>query len=93
MEAPELKQVDKEPLKVRFVKLQEAPKPLLPKPKPPEPKQEPPKPKEVKIVENRCHRHLKSRKIEQVKKQKHLNLLLHRQLKPNLHQVQWFLRS
>ena len=51
MKAPELKPVDKEPLKVRFVKLQEAPKPLPPKPKPPEPKQEPPKPKEVKIVE------------------------------------------
>jgi len=42
MEAPDLKPVDKEPMKVRFVKLQEAPKPLPPKPKP-EPKKEPPK--------------------------------------------------
>ena len=50
MKTPELKPIDKEPLKVRFVKLQEAPKPLPPKPKP-EPKKEPPKPKEVKIVD------------------------------------------
>lgn len=69
MKAPELKPVDKEPLKVRFVKLQEAPKPLPPKPKPPEPKQEPPKPKEVKIVEKPLPPPPKKvEKIEQVKK-------------------------
>ncbi len=37
MKAQNLKPIEKEPLKVRFVKLQEAPKPLPPKPKP-EPK-------------------------------------------------------
>ena len=50
MKAPELKPIEKEPLKVRFVKIQEPPKPLPPKPKE-EPKKEPTKPKEVKIVE------------------------------------------
>lgn len=50
MKAPELKPIEKEPLKVRFVKIQEPPKPLPPKPKA-EPKKEPPKPKEVKQVE------------------------------------------
>lgn len=43
MKTPELKPVEKEPLQVRFVKIQEPPKP-------PEPKKEPPKPKEVKEV-------------------------------------------
>lgn len=50
MKAPELKPIEKEPLKVRFVKIQEPPKPLPPKPKA-ETKKEPPKPKEVKQVE------------------------------------------
>ena len=50
MKTPELKPVEKEPLKVRFVKIQESPKPLPPKPKA-EPKKEQPKPKEVKKVE------------------------------------------
>lgn len=50
MKTPELKPVEKEPLKVRFVKIQEPPKPLPPKPKA-EPKKEQPKPKEVKKVE------------------------------------------
>ncbi len=69
MKAPELKQVDKEPMKVRFVKLQEAPKPLPPKPKPPEPKTEPPKPKEVRIVDKPLPPPPKKvEKIQQVKK-------------------------
>lgn len=50
MKTPELKPIEKEPLKVRFVKIQEPPKPLPPKPKA-EPKKEQPKPKEVKKVE------------------------------------------
>ena len=50
MKTPELKPIEKEPLKVRFVKIQEPAKPLPPKPKA-EPKKEPPKPKEVKQVE------------------------------------------
>ena len=51
MKTPELKPVEKEPLKVRFVKIQEQVKPEPPKPKI-EPKKEtpPPPPKEVKIV-------------------------------------------
>jgi len=69
MKAPELKPVDKEPLKVRFVKLQEAPKPLPPKSKPPEPKKEPPKPKEVKVVDKPLPPPPKKvEKIQQVKK-------------------------
>lgn len=68
MKTPELKPVDKEPMKVRFIKLQEAPKPLPPKPKA-EPKPEPPKPKEVKIVEKPLPPPPKKvEKIEQVKK-------------------------
>src|SRR5690606_1375505 len=67
MDAPELKPVEKEPLKVRFVKLQEAPKPLPPKPKA-EPQKEPPKPKEVKIVDKPLPPPKKVEKIEQVKK-------------------------
>ncbi|CAB1208493.1 energy transducer TonB family protein [Acinetobacter bouvetii] len=50
MKTPELKPIEKEPLKVRFVKIQEPPKPIPPKPKA-EPKKEKPKPKEVKKVE------------------------------------------
>ena len=69
MKAPELTPIDKQPLKVRFVKLQEAPKPLPPKPKA-EPQKEPPKPKkEVKIVEKPLPPPPKKvEKIEQVKK-------------------------
>ncbi|RLL49231.1 TonB-dependent receptor [Acinetobacter cumulans] len=68
MKAPDLKPIEKEPLKVRFVKLQEAPKPLPPKPKP-EPKKEPPKPKEVKIVDKPLPPPPKKiEKVEQVKK-------------------------
>jgi protein TonB len=43
MKTPELKPIEKQPLKVRFVKIQEPP-PLPPKPKA-EPKKEQPKPK------------------------------------------------
>ncbi|MQW90934.1 TonB-dependent receptor [Acinetobacter wanghuae] len=69
MKAPELAPVEKQPMKVRFVKLQEAPKPLPPKPKPPEPKKEPPKPKEVKIVDKPLPPPPKKvEKIQQVKK-------------------------
>ena len=68
MKAPELAPIDKQPLKVRFVKLQEAPKPLPPKPKA-EPQKEPPKPKEVKIVDKPLPPPPKKvEKIEQVKK-------------------------
>ena len=68
MKAPELTPIDKQPLKVRFVKLQEAPKPLPPKPKA-EPQKEPPKPKEVKIVDKPLPPPPKKvEKIEQVKK-------------------------
>ena len=49
MKSPELKAIEKEPLKVRFVKIKEEQKPLPPKPKA-EPKQETPKPPEVKEV-------------------------------------------
>lgn len=71
MKAPELKPIEKEPLKVRFVKIQEPPKPLPPKPKA-EPKKEPPKPKEVKQVEIVKKQLLpppkKVEKVQQVKK-------------------------
>lgn len=69
MKTPELALIEKQPLKVRFVKLQDAPKPLPPKPKPPEPKKEPPKPKEVKIVDKPLPPPPKKvEKIQQVKK-------------------------
>lgn len=71
MKTPELKPVEKEPLKVRFVKIQEPPKPLPPKPKA-EPKKEQPKPKEVKevkIVEKQLPPPPKKvEKVQQVKK-------------------------
>ncbi|MHA3892715.1 TonB family protein [Acinetobacter sp. GXMZU3951] len=71
MKAPELPKVEKEPLKVRFVKIQEQPKPLPPKPKA-EPKQEQPKPKEVKevkVVEKpQPQPPKKVEKVQQVKK-------------------------
>ena len=68
MKTPELKPIEKDPIQVRFVKLEEAPKPLPPKPKPPEPKKEPPKPKEVKIVDKPLPPPKKVEKVEQVKK-------------------------
>ena len=69
MKTPELKPIEKDPIQVRFVKLQEAPKPLPPKPKPPEPKKEPPKPKEVKIVDKPLPPPPKKvEKVQQVKK-------------------------
>ncbi len=43
MQTPSLKPIEKEPLKVRFVKIQEQPKPLPPQPKA-EPQPEKPKP-------------------------------------------------
>lgn len=68
MKASELKPIEKEPLKVRFVKIQEPPKPLPPKPKE-EPKKEPTKPKEVKIVEKpQPTPPKKVEKVQQVKK-------------------------
>src|SRR3990167_8712464 len=68
MKAPELKPIEKELLKVRFVKIQEPPKPLPPKPKE-EPKKEPTKPKEVKIVEKpQPTPPKKVEKVQQVKK-------------------------
>ncbi|CAM4216718.1 energy transducer TonB [Acinetobacter pragensis] len=69
MKTPELKPIEKDPIQVRFVKLEEAPKPLPPKPKPPEPKKEPPKPKEVKIVDKPLPPPPKKvEKVQQVKK-------------------------
>ena len=67
MKAPELKPIEKEPLKVRFVKIQELPKPLPPKPKE-ELKKEPTKPKEVKIVEK--PQPTPPKKVEKVQKVK-----------------------
>ncbi len=68
MKTPELKPVEKEPLKVRFVEIQKQPKPEPPKPKT-EPKKETPPPppkKEVKIVETPPPK--QDIKVEQVKK-------------------------
>ena len=71
MKTPELKPIEKQPLKVRFVKIQEPPKPLPPKPKV-ELKKEEPKPKEVKqvkIVEKQLPPPPKKvEKVQQVKK-------------------------
>ena len=65
----ELKPIEKKPLQVRFVKIQEQPKPLPPKPKEqlkkPEPKKEV---KEVKVVEKPVTPPKKVEKIQQVKK-------------------------
>ena len=66
MKASELRPIEKEPMKVRFVKIQEPPKPLPPKPKE-EPKKQPTKPKEVKIVE-KPQPPKKVEKVQQVKK-------------------------
>lgn len=63
MKAPELPQIKKEPLKVKFVKIKEPPQPKeLPKPK------EPPKPKQVKIVEKELPPPKKVEKVVEVKK-------------------------
>lgn len=71
IKTPELKPIEKEPLKVRFVKIQQPPKPIPPKPKA-EPKKEQPKPKpvkEVKIVEKQLPPPPKKvEKVQQVKK-------------------------
>ena len=68
MKAPELTPVEKDPIKVRFVKIVEEKKPEPPKPKA-EPKKEPPKPKEVKIVDKPLPPPPKKvDKVEQVKK-------------------------
>ena len=68
MKSPELRPIEKEPLKVRFVKIKEEQKPLPPKPKA-EPKKEKPKPKEVKIVEKPLPAPPKKvEKVQQVKK-------------------------
>jgi len=68
MKAPELRPIEKEPLKVRFVKIQEPPKPAPPEPKA-EPKKEKPKPKEVQIVEKPLPPPPKKvEKVQQVKK-------------------------
>lgn len=48
----ELKKIEKQPLQVRFVKIQQQPKPAEPEPQPEPKKAEPPKPvKEVKVFE------------------------------------------
>ena len=69
MKTPELRPIEKEPLKVRFVKIKEPPKPDTPKP---EPKKEKPKPaevKKVKIVDKpKPAASKKVDKIQQVKK-------------------------
>lgn len=63
MKAPELPQIKKEPLKVKFVKIKEPPPPKeLPKQK------EPPKPKQVKIVEKELPPPKKVEKVVEVKK-------------------------
>ena len=70
LKTPELKPIEKQPLNVRFVKIQ-APPPLPPQPKA-EPKQEQPKPKkevkEVKVVEKVAPPPKKVEKVQQVKK-------------------------
>lgn len=71
MQTPTLKPIEKEPLKVRFVKIQEQPKPLPPQPKA-EPQPEKPKPqpvKEVPVVEKPLPPPPKKvEKVQQVKK-------------------------
>ncbi len=68
MQTPSLKPIEKEPLKVRFVKIQEQPKPLLPQPKAePQPEKNKPQPvKEVPVVEKPLPPPPK--KVQQVKK-------------------------
>ncbi len=70
LKTPELKKIEKEPLQVRFVKIQQPPKPLAPEPKPEPKKAEPPKPvKEVKVVEKpQPAPPKKVEKVQQVKK-------------------------
>ena len=69
MQTPSLKPIEKEPLKVRFVKIQEQPKPLPPQPKaelqPEKPKPQPVK--EVPVVEKPLPPK-KVEKVQQVKK-------------------------
>lgn len=69
MKTMELKPVEKDPIRVKFVKIQEPPKPEPPKPKekpkPPEPKKEV---KQVKVVEKALPPPKKIEKIQQVKK-------------------------
>lgn len=69
MKTMELKPVEKDPIRVKFVKIQEPPKPEPPKPKekpkPPEPKKEV---KQVKVVEKALPPPKKMEKIQQVKK-------------------------
>lgn len=68
MQTPSLKPIEKEPLKVRFVKIQEQPKPLPPQPKAePQPEKNKPQPvKEVPVVEKPLPPPPK--KVQQVKK-------------------------
>ena len=69
MKTMELKPVEKDPIRVKFVKIQEPPKPEPPKPKekpkPPEPKKEV---KQIKVVEKALPPPKKIEKIQQVKK-------------------------
>lgn len=69
MKTMELKPVEKDPIRIKFVKIQEPPKPEPPKPKekpkPPEPKKEV---KQVKVVEKALPPPKKIEKIQQVKK-------------------------
>ena len=71
MQTPSLKPIEKEPLKVRFVKIQEQPKPLPPQPKAePQPEKNKPQPvKEVPVVEKPLPPPPKKvEKVQQVKK-------------------------
>ena len=71
MQTPTLKPIEKEPLKVRFVKIQEQPKPLPPQPKAePQPEKNKPQPvKEVPVVEKTLPPPPKNvEKVQQVKK-------------------------
>ena len=71
MQTPSLKPIEKEPLKVRFVKIQEQPKPLPPQPKAePQPEKNKPQPvKEVPVVEKPLSPPPKKvEKVQQVKK-------------------------
>lgn len=67
MKTIELRPIEKEPLKVKFVKIKEPPKPEPPKPKE-QPKPEPKKEvKEVKVVEKHLPPPKKIEKVQQVK--------------------------
>lgn len=82
LKTADLKPIEKEPLQVRFVKIQQPPEPLPPKPKVEPKKAEPAKPKEVKevkVVEKPLPPPPKKvEKVQQVKKLKHLSLLQNR---------------